>query len=33
MSSGSFKNIIFKIYLEIKYSIYMDKKDLSLNDL
>ena len=27
MISGSFKNVIYKICLEIIYSIYMSKKD------
>ena len=31
--SGSFKNVINKRYLEIIYLIYMDKKELELNDL
>ena len=33
MGPGSFKNIIYKIYFEIIYLIYMDKEDLALNDL
>ena len=33
MSSGSFKNVIYKMYLEIMYLICMYKKDLSLNNL
>ena len=33
MSSGSFKNSIPKMCLEIIYSIYMYKKDLALDDL
>ena len=33
MSSGSFKNAIYKMSLEIIYLIYMYKKDLALNDL
>ena len=33
MISGSFKDIIFKICLEIIYLIYMYKKDLVLNIL
>ena len=32
MTSGSFKNVIYKMCLEIKYSIHMRKKDLTLND-
>ena len=33
MSSGSFKNAINKMSLEIIYSIYMYKKDLASIDL
>ena len=33
MSSGSFKNVINKMCLEIIYLIYMNEKDLVLNDL
>ena len=33
MSSGSFKNVIYKICLEIIYLMYMDKMDLALNNL
>ena len=33
MSSGSFKNVINKMCLEILYLIYMYKKNLALNDL
>ena len=33
MSSGSFKNVIYKMYLEIIYLIYMYQKDLALNDV
>ena len=29
MSSGSFKNINYKLYLEIIYLLYMYKKDLA----
>ena len=32
-SSGLFKNVIFKMCLEIIYLIYMYKKDLALNDV
>ena len=32
MSSGSFKNVIYKICLQIKYLIYVYKKDLALNN-
>ena len=32
MSSVSFKNIIYKMCLEIIYLIYMYKKDLALNN-
>ena len=32
MSSGSFKNVIDKMCLEIIYSIYENKKDLALNN-
>ena len=31
MSSGSFKNVIYKMCLEIKYLIYLYKKDLALD--
>ena len=33
MSSGSFKNAQNKMCLQIKYSIYMYKEDLTLSDL
>ena len=33
MSSGSFKNVINKMCLEIIYLIYLYKNDLTLNDL
>ena len=33
MSSGSFKNVIYKMCLEIIYLIYMYKKDLVLSHL
>ena len=33
MSSGSFKNVIYKMCLEIIYLIYMYKKDLASNNL
>ena len=33
MSSGSFKNFIYKMCLEIIYLIYMYKKDLVVNNL
>ena len=33
MSSGLFKNVIYKMFLEIIYLIYMYKKDLALNNL
>ena len=33
MSSGSFKNIIYKMCLEIMYLIYMYKKDFAFNNL
>ena len=33
MSKGSFKNVIYKMYLEIIYLIYMYKQDLALNNL
>ena len=33
MSSGSFKNVINKIGLEIIYLLYMYKKNLTLNNL
>ena len=33
MFSGSFKNDIYKMYLEIIYLIYMYKQDLGLNNL
>ena len=32
MSSGSFKNIIYKMCLEIVYLIYKYKKNLALNN-
>ena len=32
-SSGSFKNVIYKMGLEIMYLIYIDKKDLALDNL
>ena len=32
MICGSFKNVIYKICLEIMYLIYMCKKDLPLNN-
>ena len=32
-SSGSYKNIIYKMYLQIIYLIYMYKEDLALNNL
>ena len=32
MSSDSFKTVIYRIYLEIVYLIYMYKKDLALNN-
>ena len=32
MSSGSLKNVIYKMCLEIMYLIYMYKKDLALNN-
>ena len=32
MSSGSFKNIIYKMWEELIYLIYMYKKDLALNN-
>ena len=32
MSSGSFKNVIYKMCLQIIYLIYMYKKDLTLNN-
>ena len=31
-SSGSFKNVIYKMSLEIIYLIYMQKQDLVLNN-
>ena len=33
ISSGSFKNVIYKMCLEIIYVIYMYKKDLALKNL
>ena len=33
MNLGSFKNVIYKMCLEIIYLIYMYKKDLALNNL
>ena len=33
MSSGSFKDIIYKTMIKIIYSIYMYEKDLALNNL
>ena len=33
MSSGLFKNVIYKMRLQIIYSIYMYKEDLELNNL
>ena len=33
MSSGSFKNAIYKMYVEIIYSVYMYKNDLALNNI
>ena len=33
MNSVSFKNVIYKMCLEILYLIYMYKKDLALNNL
>ena len=33
MSTGSFKNIIYKMYLKIICLVYMYKKDLALNNL
>ena len=33
MKSGSFKNVIYKMYLEIIYLIYIYKEDLALNNL
>ena len=32
MSSGSLKNVCYKLYNEIIYLMYMYKKDLALND-
>ena len=32
MSPDSLKNVIYKMYLEIIYLIYMYKKDLALNN-
>ena len=32
MRSGTFNNVIYKMCLEIKYLIYMYKKDLALNN-
>ena len=33
MSSSVFKNVIYKMSIEILYLIYMYKKDLALNNL
>ena len=33
MSPGSFKNVIYKMSLQIMYLIYMYKEDLALNNL
>ena len=33
MSSGSFKNVIYKLFINLIYSIYMHKQDLTLNNL
>ena len=33
MSFGSFRNVIHKMCLEIRYFIYIYKKDLALNNL
>ena len=33
MSSALFKNVIYKMYVEITYLIYMYKNDLALNNL
>ena len=33
ISSGTFKNVIYKMCLEIIYLIWMNKKDLALNNL
>ena len=33
MSSGSFKNVIYKMCLEIIYPMYVYKKNLALNNL
>ena len=33
MGLGSFKNVFYKMSLEIIYLIYMYKKDLALNNL
>ena len=33
MSWGSFKNIVYKMSLEIIYLIYVYKKDLALNNI
>ena len=33
MSSGSFRNVIYKMSLGLMYLKYMYKKDLALNDL
>ena len=33
MTSGSFKNVIYKMCLEIIYLIYMYKKDLGVKNL
>ena len=32
MSLGLFKNVMYKVCLEIIYLIYMNKRDLALND-
>ena len=32
MNPGSFRNVIYKMYLEIIYLIYMYIKDLTFND-
>ena len=33
MSAGSFNNVIYKLFTNLRYSIYMYKQDLALNDL
>ena len=33
MNSGLFKNVIYKMCLEVIYSIYMHKKNLALDNL